>query len=199
MIATRINNKKGFTLVETLVAVFILVLTISVMISLSVESFYNVRYAQNQITANLLSQEMIEYIRFTRDTAVQEDSDTGYDQWVASLSSGDGCLDIPSQWCDIDQFFPNNGTRTNTSIIISGNDPSDRPHQLYQYPSGEYISSTEYLSDTVSTGPPSPSPFSRGVRFTTYGDDQIEATVRIEWKNGSFERSHTESIILTKW
>lgn len=212
-----LRNSKGFTLVETLVAIFILILTISTLISLSAGSFLNVRYAKNQITANMLAQEMVEYIRYTRDSAVQKNAQGGFDTWAASIAP---CTDI-SSWCDINQFKPNTGIPSKDDAIAIGGaiEPADwckddptspycvtiagptyvTPKQLFQYPSGEFIASTEFFTGGQGQGAPTPSSFSRGVRFKKYGTDQIEVIVRIEWKNGSLSKFFEQTMMLTKW
>jgi prepilin-type N-terminal cleavage/methylation domain-containing protein len=213
---TQTHNQKGFTLVETLVAIFILLLTITTMISLSAGSFLNVRYAKNQITANMLAQEMVEYVRYTRDSAVQKNAEGGFDTWMASIAP---CTDI-GDWCDINQFKPNTGIPSkDDTITISGaieladwckDEPNSpycvrvaptylKPKQLFQYPTGEFIASTEYLSQSGAQGAPTPSAFSRGVRFRKHGTDQIEVIVRIEWKNGSVSKFFEQTIMLAKW
>lgn len=202
------KNKKGFTLVETLVAVLILTLTLTTMISLSTGSFYNVRYAQNQIGANMLAQEMIEYIRYTRDTAVQQNPETGFDEWLHTLRA----CESEDRYCTIEQFKESNevigiegltrrricprGTLTERCV------PSVRlvenTQQLVQLSSGFYTTAADATGNMVG-GTMTPSLFSRGVRVQTYGTDQVEVFVRVDWKNGSFDRSLTESVILTRW
>lgn len=61
------QNEQGFTFVETLVAVSILLLAIVAPLSLAYQSLSASRIARNQVTAIYLAQEAVEYIRAARD------------------------------------------------------------------------------------------------------------------------------------
>lgn len=188
-------NSKGFTLVETLVAIFILLLTITTMITLSTGSFYNVRYAQNQITANALAQEMTEYIRNTRDTAVQKDSTNGFANWVTMITP---C--VTSQlYCDLNQFTQTTSTSNPIRFFRESNPLFSKPQTLWKYPNGQFSTPSEYISGVDTGGGPTPSVFSRGIQFKIYSPEQVEAIVRIDWKNGLVDKTLQQSIILTKW
>lgn len=61
------KRKKGFTLIETLVAISLLVVAISAPMSLAAQSLSSAFYARDQITAFHLAQEAIEALRSVRD------------------------------------------------------------------------------------------------------------------------------------
>jgi type II secretory pathway pseudopilin PulG len=202
-------NSKGFTLVETIVAIFILLLTITTMISLSTGSFYNVRYAQNQITANMLVQETLEYIRHTRDNAIQQNNVDGFENWLNKVQS---CEISGGSYCDINQFSlsPENisfvgEVRPSDDCIQESKKcgapvaRSREPFPLWRYPNGQFGSSPNDFTGTDSGGVPVRSPFSRGVQFRIHSPEQVEAIVFINWKNGSVSKQLKESIILTNW
>ena len=60
--------KKGFTLMETLLATTILMIVVSGVLGIASKSLYLTYAAREQITAFYLAQEPIEYIRFIRDS-----------------------------------------------------------------------------------------------------------------------------------
>jgi prepilin-type N-terminal cleavage/methylation domain-containing protein len=62
------KNSKGFTLVETLVAVSIFSVSILGLFAILTQGTANTAYAKKKITASYLAQEGIEYIRNLRDT-----------------------------------------------------------------------------------------------------------------------------------
>lgn len=62
------NISKGFTLIETLVAVSLLVIAIAGPMSLAAQSLSSAFYARDQMTAFHLAQEAIEAVRFVRDS-----------------------------------------------------------------------------------------------------------------------------------
>lgn len=78
----------GFTLVETLVAILILVTAIAGPLTIASRSLIAATVAKDQVTAYYLAQDAIEYVRFVRDTNKLED-----EPWFNGLSlctSGDG-------------------------------------------------------------------------------------------------------------
>lgn len=65
-----LNTKKGFTLIETLVAISILMLSVTGPLYFSSESLKAATYARDQITAFYLAQDAFEQIRAVRDNNV---------------------------------------------------------------------------------------------------------------------------------
>jgi prepilin-type N-terminal cleavage/methylation domain-containing protein len=63
-----LNRQQGFTLVETLVAVTILVIASLGPIAIAAQGISSATAAKDQITAYYLAQEGIEYVRYVRDS-----------------------------------------------------------------------------------------------------------------------------------
>lgn len=61
------QNQQGFTLVETLVAIFILVMSITGPLFIAQQSFTSAATARERTTASFLAQEGVEYVRSVRD------------------------------------------------------------------------------------------------------------------------------------
>jgi prepilin-type N-terminal cleavage/methylation domain-containing protein len=76
-----ITKQKGFTLVETLVAISILMLAILGPLSIASAGLRNSLYARDQITAFYLAQEGIEYVRYERDDTYLQGADDGSDPY----------------------------------------------------------------------------------------------------------------------
>ncbi len=100
------SYQSGFTLVETLIAVLILAMAISALLTLSASGFFTIRYAKNDIVGTYLLQESLEYIRNHRDTYAQNNINTqsgATDYWQEWLSifeaqgcfTRDGCMVNP--------------------------------------------------------------------------------------------------------
>lgn len=89
-------KKKGFTMIEGLVAITILVMIITVAFNLIQGGFKPITYSRSQTTAGFLAQEAIETVRFIRDINLSE----GYD-WL------DGFEDCLSGFCQVSVFDSN--------------------------------------------------------------------------------------------
>ncbi|XKT75174.1 MAG: prepilin-type N-terminal cleavage/methylation domain-containing protein [Patescibacteria group bacterium UBA2103] len=61
------NTHRGFTLVETLVAIFVLTISITGPLFIAQQSFSSANTARDRTTAAFLAQEAIEYVRSVRD------------------------------------------------------------------------------------------------------------------------------------
>ena len=101
------QKNKGFTLIETLVAVSIFTLSIIALLVVLTQGIADNNYAKRKIIAGYLAQEGIEYMRNMRDTFVlydPTDSQTGWNAFntkiaggvfpsgsVCAQASGDGC------------------------------------------------------------------------------------------------------------
>ena len=91
------STKKGFTLVETLVALTILLLVIIGPMTVAQKGIQNAYFANEQVTAVFLAQEAIEAIRELRDNAaldayellIENDGggDTSFTAWVPSCTT----------------------------------------------------------------------------------------------------------------
>lgn len=96
--ANKTDEIRGFTLVETLVAVTILVIGSLGPIAIAAQGIASAGYAKDQITAYYLAQEGIEFVRNTRDTnalhGLLNSSSAAPDYWLSGLTacaSAAGC------------------------------------------------------------------------------------------------------------
>ena len=81
---TKRERCRGFTLVETLVAISIFTLSILGLISILASSVSDINYAKQKIVAGYLAQEGIEHARNIRDTHVLYDaSGTGWGNFLS--------------------------------------------------------------------------------------------------------------------
>lgn len=82
------NSKRGFTLIEMLVAVLLLITAIAGPLTIASKGITTSVVAKDQVTAFFLAQDAVEYIRYKRDTNRLAGSD-----WLAGLEeciSSDG-------------------------------------------------------------------------------------------------------------
>ena len=200
MTTTTHTNQKGFTLVETLVAVLILTLSIGALLSLAAGGFYSVKYSRNQIVANNLLQESLEYIRNSRDTALQQG--LTWAAWEATLQKGiDGSDTGPGTGC-----FSASGCYVspygNPSKAPVKQCDTTCPYILY-YPDNSFYG---YDFSTSSYPFPAPinAPYQTSFRRTitivpATNPDQLNVTGTITWLNGSTSKSISKSILITNW
>ncbi len=86
------KNKSGFTLVETLVAVFIFSISLTVMFAVLASGISDLNFSKKKTTAQYLAQEGIEYVRNIRDTHVFfDDPSTPQTGWGHFLAEFSGC------------------------------------------------------------------------------------------------------------
>lgn len=98
------NNslKLGFTMVESLVAITILLIAVVSPLTIVASSVYQAQVAKDQITAFYLSNEVFEYVRNMHDTGVLL-GDTA-DGWLTDLNAGnlDRCKSTGGNVCELD-------------------------------------------------------------------------------------------------
>lgn len=104
------SSQKGFTIIETVVAIAILAIAVVAPLTLAQRSLNAGVYAREQVTAFYLAQEAVEYVRNIRDNNGLN-SVVGYNNWLSGLEqcrtgpcSVDPSNDTPSsrvQGCDI--------------------------------------------------------------------------------------------------
>ena len=87
-----IANKGGFTLVETMVALTVLLVSVVGPISLIGNSLRNIYYVRDQMVAINLAQEGIEVTRWRRDSNMLDGAPT---LWDAGLDVGSYIVDAP--------------------------------------------------------------------------------------------------------
>jgi hypothetical protein len=87
------NKKKGFTLVETLIAIFIFSLSVVVVMSVLSTGILSESSTKNKVVATYLAQEGIEYFRNMRDTYVLYDDDKklGWEKFYKKLLTQGRC------------------------------------------------------------------------------------------------------------
>jgi len=187
------NTNRGFTLVETIVAIFVLSMAMGALLTLAANGFYSVRYARNQIVADNLMQEAVEFIRNTRDNKFLNDSIGGYDgganysKWVTLKSSFTGCF--AASGCIVDIYT----TGTNF-IACSGTCPYMKYYEAnglyaynYAYP---FTGGTSYDTSYVRTITMTPSAGTSGF---------VTVTVTVRWLNGGTTKTVSQSFLLTNW
>ena len=160
-----IENNKGFTIVETLVAITILMIAIAGPLTVAFRGLTAAVYAHDQVTASYLAQDAMEYIKNVRDNNWKRSPP---DNWLYGLSS---CSSTSS--CSI-----------NTLNLSSTDIASCSDCYLYLRDDGY----TPIATNAKQTQ------FTRKFYITsTSNPDEVTATVIVEWKNGTVSNAVTLS------
>src|SRR4051812_46204680 len=95
-------HKKGFTLVETLVAVSILSLSIGAAFAAVQSGLQASSGAKDQVTAFYLAQEGMEYIKNVRDNNALNAINGGSNTWLTGMAASSGDFCYFGKVCSID-------------------------------------------------------------------------------------------------
>ena len=166
---------RGFSLIETLVAVVILVSAIVGPLTLAQRSIRSAVYARDQVTASFLAEEAIEYIRMMRDgNELRRRSN-----WLFGLS-GD-CLE---QLCQINTIEDRDDAVSQCSRREGPLYGSFCEPLAFQTETGKYGYKPQNSNDWEDTK------FVREVRIDTIpngdrtSDDEAKVEVKVLWKTG---------------
>jgi prepilin-type N-terminal cleavage/methylation domain-containing protein len=175
----KINNKKGFTLIEVMISIFIITQAVVALISLSTSSFFITKYANNEIVVNNLLQEGLDYIRNDRDSmAFQQGSTVG---WNGFKNKYDSCFD--DSGCYI------NMVDDQVDSCLNG----DCPYFYYDKDANRGRFYSYYTADGFATS------FSRKIKMFVVDQDIINIIVTLRWKNGNLEKTRSLSTSLSNW
>ena len=214
---------RGFTLIEMLVAVMILTLSVTALLSVSAGTANSVRYSKNKIIATWLAQQALDTVRNSRDTAMINSADPASSDWwtnwiVANLGVPGGTKLV-------------NGHRVPTSGTLCYS-----PDGCF-VPIPSIINSGDYDSDTACSGGSCPAalatacptgacptlvynqsdmqyeyPMGKYGAVSTNGgfviqiqainsidSNVITVTAKVSWVDGTTTRNISHSILLTNW
>jgi prepilin-type N-terminal cleavage/methylation domain-containing protein len=173
------QSDNGFTLIESLVAISILLLAITGPLTLVTSSFFASFVARDQLVASYLVQDAIEYVRAVRDGNFLENIDTGTP--VADWLDGHPVIDLTdciADTCSVD-------TAAEEIDICVG----DQCIVLYDSNTGVYGHNTG--EDSI---------FTRTVQLTEVVPDEeyiLEAVV--SWNTGTSVKSVTAEEHIFNW
>ncbi len=168
-------HARGFTLIETLVAVTLMVVAIVAPMSLVSQSLTTAYYARDQVAAYSLAQEGIETVRAVRDGNILSN---------ATLGTNFGLLDgIP-----VGSNFTADARKTGiASLDACDTDPCpllqvDSTNTLYGYESGWNDTKFRRTLKASYVGPATINPEPPG---NLVGRDEIRVTVTVTWETAT--------------
>ena len=181
------KKQRAFTLIETLVAISLLVIAVVAPLSLATQSLESAYYARDQITAFYLAQEAIEAVRSVRDGNIL----------TIAENQGGACSPM-TLFCGIIPTgettsgpFRIDASQISSTITPCSEDPGgvceplETDGTLYGYGNGW-----------------TPTNFTRTVTasYTDASQDEVRVTVTVSWKTGAFNtRSFSISEDMYRW
>ena len=180
------NFKTGFTIVEMLVAISILLIGVLGPLGVASRGISDGIYAKNQIAATYLAQEAMEVFINTRNTNLLLNQKwlTGIDNENSEDTNGADCIVTPGPaYCYVDAFATDDHEDGANPGLISEESSYDDDDFRLQY----CTATSRYERLTSSVCDPADR---RGPIFTrwaeveeTQNDLEIRVTVKIQWQN----------------
>lgn len=163
------NTRSGFTLIETFVAISVLLVSLSGPLSIAAQALRSAYYARDEITAFYLAQEGIEYAR-----AVRDQNYLSSQSWLTGI---DSCVNAA---CQVD--FPHFTDSVCTGGVCA---PLlvDSTSGLYNAQTGTPSIFTRSLTVVPVGGTP----------------DEVILQVQVSWVSAGISRSFTLSEHLFNW
>ena len=174
----KIQQSKGFTLIETMVAITILLTTIVGPMEIASQSLFSAFYSRDQITAYYLAQEGIEYIRNSRDNYYLDSANSGNTNWPTAFSDCvyDGTYSFGCR-IDFNTGIIKNDSLENASTTLN----YDSTSGTYSYADGG--SPSKYTRIVTISPDPSTNP------------DHILVSSTVSW-SGSYFSGETKSFTI---
>lgn len=196
---SKYNKNRGFTLVETIVAVFVLTISLAALLNLISVSLDSFKYSRDEVTANYLIQEAVDSIRNNRDSTVFLNTDQTTGGWTAFLNyygynngtgTGNTCFPGNPGGCIIDPLGEQQNRITvgpsGCNVICPAlifNDNSTNAGAFYSYTSGGLPSGfVRIITMSVATTSVNPT-------------DELDVTVKVSWANNSHSRTLKYSLL----
>ncbi len=181
-------TSRGFTLVETLVSITILLIVIIGPMTVASRGMQNAFYAGDQTTAIYLAQEAIEHIQRLRDDAalqnyqdyVADGSDADGDTWSWYTALNANCRD--SNGCDMN---------FEASPITYRDCSTPANCQLNKYTGATF--GDRVYGYTIGAEW-APSIFTRRVRVGQLSDGGLPVTVTVSWNSNLFRSTRTVTL-----
>lgn len=183
------NRKKGFTLIEMIIAVFIFTLSLSALMTVSARGLRAARLAQNQVTADYLAIEGLEAVRNIRDAELLDFGNTF--TWQ-DLFNDDDCWDDhvlgPDDGCGISY-----GSSPFEIVLYPCVNSTDDCDVYYNESAYAY----RQFDGSVTSGYEAYN-FIRKIQFTTIAGnpDELIVTVVVTWNEGKGRVEYTENLFL---
>lgn len=166
------THSRGFTLIETLVAVLLLTTAVAGPLTLASKSLISALVAKDQIIAFFLAQDAVEFVRFARDTNLLQGGD-----WITGAGAASG-VDLSNCKAANGCYF-DSGLQNPTTVSACSSTNCKSPitsSSLYLYDNnGRYYYNSSGTKKTL---------FVREVLMTdVVAGEEVNLTVRVYWSD----------------
>lgn len=167
------KNSRGFTVLETLVAIAVLIVSLTAAFSVAQSGLSTSMSARDEVSAYYLAQEAVEMIKNIRDN-----NSINGDPWLTGIanSSSDPCYF--GNYCIIDspnEYF----------AICNGSTAEDCP-LLKQDKTANSVTLGMYGAEPVATASWDTTNFRRSINIKQINSDEIAVNVTVSWSKGAF-------------
>ncbi len=184
------NYKKGFTIIEALVAIFILTISVTALLGVVSQSVFNSNYAKNKAIAVGLAQEGVELVKNIQDTTLLNGD---YSNSQFEIVFGD--MNNPLYLCMFQTGFCTIDPISLTISSCPNQDPDQPCPPLNLSDLGRY----NYSQSNPTNNPVSPFTRIIEVEKTGVGGKSGKVTVTVFWKQGSVTKSVVYETELFIW
>jgi len=188
------RGDSGFTIIETLVAIAILMISIAGPLAVANKSLTAALYAKDQSTASFLAQEGMEMIRNYKDNYVSQNVgspilSSALADWVAS-SDLLGCRQN-SGVCGI--------WYTHGSVVSPTISSCTNAHDCILYQQDSNSGYFGYVNDNTASPPENATIFKRSFYLNPVqdGTNEVQAIVTVTWKEGNVPNNMTLISMMT--
>jgi prepilin-type N-terminal cleavage/methylation domain-containing protein len=184
---------RGFTLIETLVSIAIIMLATAGPLFSASQALVSAEISRDQLTASYLAQEGIEYVRLVRDNAYlalyPPNTNTSAAAWTNFVN---GVIsNCSSTACTVD---PARSLGVNSSLTPCGTSPNPACAPLYTDNSTHVYGQYSIIPGNVTK-----TPFTRTIRVTTVSSTEQSVTATVTWSFHNSTYSVTVNNHLTPW
>ncbi len=174
----KFKNQKGFTVLESIIAILVLSLSVSGVFSAVQQSLSQAIIAKDEVKAFYLTQEAMEIIRNKRDANQLARINGGANSWLFGITDASNCPF--GKVCRTDAV--------SNSLVLCG-DPWDSCPVLNQDPATFLYSYGVYPATN----------FKREIQIESINANEIAITVRVSWTKGIVNREFKAKMYLFNW
>ena len=177
------NQQSGFSLVETLVAITILLIVVVGPMTISTSTARSTSFSSEQIQAFFIAQEGLELVQAYRNDELLAELDTAdpdpqesWEQFLLPTGDLQECFVSSSDGCGLE--IDNDG------VILEPIDCTFDSCRLYYNSAGE----RSRFTHTVTS---EPLPFTRIVKIENINDDEVRVISTVSWRSGNLRESQS--------